>query len=105
MARAVVADWYALGDELLLRFGDGFEHAADGSGAWGSTPLAYPADWLESVGFYRATSDRPPPPTVEWTAERKRALHNSRGHPHEISQLDGTDKGCLRRSWRQLRRR
>jgi hypothetical protein len=78
LARAVVADWYALGDELLLRFGDGFEHAADGSGAWGSTPLAYPADWLESVGFYRATSDRPPPPTVEWTAERKRALRNSR---------------------------
>ena len=78
LARAVVADWYALGDELLLRFGDGFEHAEDGSGAWRSTPLAYPADWLEGVGFYRATSDRPPPPTVEWTAERKRALRNSR---------------------------
>jgi len=79
LARAVVADWYALGDELLLRFGDGFEYAADDSGAWSSKPLVYPTEWLESVGFYRATSDRPPPPTVEWTAEKKRALREAEG--------------------------
>ena len=77
LAAAAVADWWALDDELTLRFGDGWEHewatpavAGEDSGVAGASrcrPIAYPDSWLESVGF---VSNAPPKATV-WTVERK----------------------------------
>ena len=84
---AVVTDWAKLNDDLLLRFGDGYEHGThlseDGS-TFASKPLVYPQGWLERVGFYRGggggggggttqepPSPGPPPDTVLWTLEKK----------------------------------
>ena len=82
LASDVVADWWALSDELLLRFGDGFEHGFGDDGAWASTPLVYPAAWLEGVGFFRGSpskdAPRPPPDTVEWTVDMKVAHRAAR---------------------------
>lgn len=94
LAWAVCRDWGILHDELLLRFGDGYEHGthlSDDGATFTSTPLVYPPDWLERVGFYRggggakgargtatqggeqAPSPGPPPDTVVWTLEKKLA--------------------------------
>ena len=52
-ARDVVADWWALLDELLLRYGDGWEHEwEETTGKSKCAPLAYPAEWLEKGGFF-----------------------------------------------------
>ena len=79
LAAAAVADWWALDDDLTLRFGDGWEHewatpavaGEDGggvvAGASRCRPIAYPDSWLEKVGF---VSNAPPKATV-WTVGRK----------------------------------
>jgi len=48
-ARAVVADWWAMLDEMLVRFGDGSEVAGADDGAPLCKPVAYPTEWLEAV--------------------------------------------------------
>ena len=50
-AAAVVSDWWALLDELLLRYGDGWEHEWDEDGRRLGKPVAYPAEWLAKLGF------------------------------------------------------
>lgn len=74
LARNAVADWWALDDELILRFGDGYEHewAADGSSR--CKPLAYATEWLRLVGFVGSA----PPPATRWTVERKRELRQGK---------------------------
>ena len=53
LAEAVVDDWWLMLDELLLRFGDGWEYDWDeASGAARHAPLKYPMGWLEHVGFF-----------------------------------------------------
>jgi hypothetical protein len=64
-ANKVVADWWVLNDEMLLRFGDGWEHEwveheeAGEAGEAGDTsscqcrPIAYPRNWLEKHNFFR----------------------------------------------------
>lgn len=53
LAREVVEDWWTMLDELLLRYGDGWEHEFDQvTGAKTSKPIAYPTPWLERVGFF-----------------------------------------------------
>eukprot|EP00051_Salpingoeca_urceolata_P021543 m.339376 g.339376 ORF g.339376 m.339376 type:complete len:673 (+) comp19817_c0_seq7:253-2271(+) len=56
-AEAVVARWWQLSDELLLRYADGYcngcaDHPRD---------LGYPAWWLRAVGYQQG----PPPPAAE----------------------------------------
>lgn len=83
-ADEVVADWWRLNDEMLLQFGDGYEYQWKEDGQLLSQPLAYPATWLKTVGFFRtpegateeATVDgRPPAPpgNTVWTVEKKLA--------------------------------
>ena len=56
LARSVVEDWWKMQDELLLRFGDGWEYEwGEEDGLPHHKPLAYPRAWLEKVGFF----DRP----------------------------------------------
>ena len=53
LAEDVVDDWWRMLDELLLRFGDGWEYEWDeASGAARHAPLEYPKGWLEKVGFF-----------------------------------------------------
>ena len=53
LAAEIVDDWWAMLDELLLRFGDGWEYEWDeASGAARHTPLEYPKGWLKHVGFF-----------------------------------------------------
>ena len=49
LARDVVADWFEMLDEMLLRFGDGYEYKWDEDGQSESAPLTYPVEWLERV--------------------------------------------------------
>ena len=51
LAEAVLADWWRLLDELLLRYGDGWEHEWDADGERRGKPIAYPARWLARLGF------------------------------------------------------
>ena len=38
-------------DELLLRYGDGWEHEWDEVGRRLGRPIAYPPEWLAQLGF------------------------------------------------------
>jgi dipeptidase len=78
LAAEVVADWWQLNDEMLLRFGDGWEYEWREDGESLSRPLAYPATWLKTVGFFRTpdgapVEGRPPPPPANtvWDIEKK----------------------------------
>ena len=52
-AREVVAEWWVLLDELLVRYGDGWEHEWDpATGARTGAPIAYPLEWLEQTDFF-----------------------------------------------------
>jgi dipeptidase len=52
LATAVVDDWWALHDELLVRYGDGWEHEWAEDGESRCKPIEYPREWLEKVGFF-----------------------------------------------------
>ena len=74
LADEAVADWGVLHDELLLRFGDGWEFDfAENNRRPLDTgkPIAYPREYLDRVGF---NGPHAPPPPVLWTLEKKRAL-------------------------------
>merc|ERR1711972_1026121 len=67
----VVADWWAFADELMVRFGDGWEY--DGkTGIKGGMPLEYPSTWLEKSDVKSAA----PPANVEWTVSKKQKRFN-----------------------------
>lgn len=51
LACEVVADWWCMLDELLLRFGDGWEHEWGEGGERRCKPIAYPDEWLRGLGF------------------------------------------------------
>lgn len=74
LAAEVLADWWTLYDELLVRFGDGWEY--DFKEKHANTPantddecrpLAYPEDWMKKFDVRSFA----PPPRVEWTLEKK----------------------------------
>ena len=52
LASAIVDDWWVLQDEMLLRFGDGWEYEWADNGEARHAPLAYPRAWLEQVRFF-----------------------------------------------------
>ncbi len=79
----IVAGWWALNDDLLLRFGDGWEYEwADDGTSRVRQPVPYPRDWLERNNFFRpgggtavaqAPLLQPPPPRTKlWTVEEKK---------------------------------
>ena len=45
----IAATRWALNDEMLLRYGDGYEWAWDEDGVSQSKPVEYPQAWLEQV--------------------------------------------------------
>ena len=47
----MLADWWALLDALLLRYGDGWEHEWADDGERRCKPIQYPAPWLRQLGF------------------------------------------------------
>ena len=51
MAKDVVDDYWTLLDELLLRYGDGWEHEWDEAGARKCVPIKYPPAWLRELGY------------------------------------------------------
>ena len=68
LAEDVLTDWYGLQDEMLLRFGDGWEYdwASDGpvhppeaeegqehAGESKCKPVRYPVEWLEKVSAWQ----------------------------------------------------
>jgi hypothetical protein len=64
-AAAVARAWWRLGDDLMVRYADGFVSPSmdvDESGAAGDAPpgeaVGYPAWWLDASGW----RDGPPPP-------------------------------------------
>ena len=74
LADEAVADWGALHDELLLRFGDGweFDFAGDGRRPIDTgKPIAYPREYLDLVGF---NASHAPPPPVLWTVAEKQRV-------------------------------
>ena len=75
LARDVVADWWSLQDELLLRFGDGYEFAWGAEGAWTGKPLQYPVEWLESVSSWTPAEE------VECPRARRLRLRSRKREP------------------------
>ena len=51
LARSVVDDWGVLLDELLLRYGDGWEHEWGEDGERKCKAVEYPTEWLARRGF------------------------------------------------------
>ena len=47
LASSVVQDWWALAEELVVRFGDGWEYDWESEG--GVQPVEYPDTWLKQV--------------------------------------------------------
>ena len=57
LACDVIDDWWRLLDEMLLRFGDGYEYdwAIEGDqedGKKAARPIEYATEWLEKVSEY-----------------------------------------------------
>ena len=47
LASSVVQDWWALAEELVVRFGDGWEYDWESEG--GVQPVEYPDTWLKQA--------------------------------------------------------
>lgn len=81
LAVDAVNDWWALNDEMLLRFGDGWEYEWAEDGESRCRPVAYPEAWLKAVGFFRGEKGSTggvgcsavpaPPDNTVWTLEKK----------------------------------
>jgi len=78
-AAAVVAEWWTLGDELITRFGDGWDY--DGTGALGEgQALGYPEVWLTGSWHSKVLLAKAPPERHVWSLEGKQGVaFNSRG--------------------------
>lgn len=77
LGKDIISDWWKLNDEMLLHFGDGWEHD------WSTNlcrPIAYPIGWLKHHNFLRSTVDeslpRPPPAAKLWTLDEKLQARN-----------------------------
>ena len=70
LAADAVADWWQLADELVVRFGDGWEWelwGCEGGEAKEPRPLSYDAGWLEQVGYTTSCSE----PARAWSVDAK----------------------------------
>ena len=81
--KRIVADWWELNDELLVRFGDGWEYDwADDGTSLVRQPVPYPRDWLERNNFFRrgGGTARPTPQLL-------------RRHREQVVDRGGKEKG------------
>ena len=90
IGKEVLSDWWKMQDEMLLRFGDGWEHDYSEENRI-SRPVAYSQNWLERQHFFRSSVDvvdpcsrmsaaaAVPPKSTLWTVEEKLWRRKTRG--------------------------